>query len=131
MVPFQGVNTTQLLMSAMRLAQDNHRIIANNISNVDTPGYNPVKLDFGATLRNEVRARGRISLRRTRPQHLDSLRFRPVLDSLVVVSKNDYNKVDIEEEIANLSKNTGRYNTYAAIIAKKFEVAKSVLSNAR
>ena len=115
----------------MQLAQDNHRIIANNIANADTPGYNPVKLDFEATLRNAVQGRGRISLRKTRPRHLESLRFRPVSDRLVFASKNDFNKVDIEEEVANLSENTGRYNVYASIIANQFEQMKTMITNAR
>lgn len=130
-MPFEGVSTTTLLVRGMQLAQDNHRIIANNIANADTPGYNPVKLDFEATLRNAVQGRGRISLRKTRPRHLESLRFRPVSDRLVFASKNDFNKVDIEEEVANLSENTGRYNVYASIIANQFEQMKTMITNAR
>ncbi len=131
MAAFAGVNTTTLLIRGMRLAQENHRIIANNIANADTPGYNPLRLDFEATLRNAVEGRGRISLRKTRPQHLDGGRFRPEIERLVYSSKNDYNKVDIEEEISNLSKNTDRYNVYASIVAKQFETAKTMLTNAR
>lgn len=131
MVPFAGVNTTTLLIRGMQLAQNNHRIIANNIANADTPGYNPVRLDFEATLREAIGGRGRISLRKTRPQHLNSERFRPETERLVFSSKNDYNKVDIEEEISNLSENTGRYNVYASIVAKQFDIAKTMLTNAR
>lgn len=131
MSALQGVDTTQLLVSAMKLAQANHRIIANNIAHVDTPGYNPVELDFQATLRNELEGRGRISLRRTDPKHLASERFRPVTARLVFVSKNDYNKVDIEHEIANLSKNTGRYNIFGSLLVKQFQMVKTMLSQSR
>ncbi len=131
MTAFAGVNTSQLLVAGMRLAQDNHRIIANNIANVDTPGYNPVEMDFQSTLRNAVEGRGRISLRRTRPQHLDASRFSIRHTSLVQISKNDYNKVDIEQEIANLAENRGRYNVYGSILVKQFAMVKSMLSNLR
>ena len=131
MTAFAGVNTTELLVAGMRLAQDNHRIIANNIANVDTPRYNPVEMDFQSTLRNAVEGRGRISLRRTRPQHLDASRFSIRHTSLVQISKNDYNKVDIEREIANLAENRGRYNVYGSILVKQFAMVKSMLSNLR
>ena len=131
MAAFAGVNTSQLLVAGMRLAQDNHRIIANNIANVDTPGYKPVERDFQSTLRNAVEGRGRISLRRTRPQHLDASRFRIRHASVVQISKNDYNKVDIEKEIANLAENRGRYTTYGSILVKQFSMIKNMLANLR
>lgn len=131
MAAFAGVNTSQLLVAGMRLAQDNHRIIANNIANVDTPRYNPVEMDFQSTLRNAVEGRGRISLRKTRPQHLDASRFRLDRVSLVQTSKNSYNKVDIEKEITNLAKNRSRYNLYGSILVKQFSMVKSMLANLR
>ena len=79
----------------MPLAEDNHRIIANNIANLDTPGYNPVEMDFQPTLRDAIGGPGRISLRWTRPQHLDASQFGLRHASLVHSAKNDYNKVDI------------------------------------
>lgn len=130
-MPFDGVNTQTLLIRGMQLAQANHRIIANNIANADTPGYNPVRLDFEATLRDAVQGRGRISLRKTRPSHLGGERYRPALEGMVFAAKNDFNKVDIEEEISDLSENTGRYNVYASIVAKQFETVKTMLTNAR
>ncbi len=131
MPPFAGVNTTRLLVSGMKLAQDNHRIIANNIANAETPGYNPVTMDFQATLRNAIEGRGRIGLRRTRPQHLEASRFKLDQSDLVRVAKNDYNKVDIEEETANLAENRGRYLTYGSIVVKQFSMVKNMLANER
>ena len=128
---FAGVNTTNLLVAGMRLAQDNHRIIANNIANVDTPGYNPVEMDFDSTLRNAVGGRGRISLRETRPQHLGASRFKLEHSSVASGSKNDYNKVDLETEIANLDKNRSRYNLYGSILVKQFATVKHMLANTR
>ena len=131
MTAFAGVNTSQLLVTGMRLAQDNHRIIANNIANVDTPGYNPVEMDFQSTLRNAVEGRGRISLRETRPQHLDASRFKLKHATIAQFSKNDYNKVDIEQEIANLAENRGRFITYGSILVKQFSMVKNMLANLR
>lgn len=131
MSAYSGVSTVDLLAGAMGVAQDNHRIIANNIANADTPGYTPVKLDFQETLRSALGGRGRIQLRNTRPQHLErefgSLRTHQFHST----SKNDRNKVDLEMEIAALSKNTGKYSLYASILTKQFQMTKNMLTNTR
>jgi flagellar basal-body rod protein FlgB len=131
MDPYGGIDTSRLLLSGMRVAQANHRFIANNIANVDTPGYNPVSLDFQATLRDAIEGRGRIALRRTRPRHLKAEVFRPAMAGLVIQSKTDYNKVDIDQEIANLSKNTGRFTVYGSLLVKQFQMVTNMLSNTR
>ena len=131
MVAFAGVNTSRLLVAGMRLAQDNHRIIGNNIANVDTPGYNPVEMDFDSSLRSAIEGRGRISLRETRPQHLGASRFKMEHSSISTGSKNDYNKVDLETEIANLDENRNRYNLYGSILVKQFSMVKNMLANTR
>ena len=128
---FAGVDTMTLLVTGMRIAQDNHRLIANNIANVDTPRYNPVHLDFQKTLRNALQGRGRISLRETRPRHLAGGRYSPAIEGVVISSKNDYNKVDIDQEIANLAENRGRYLLYGSLIVKQFQVVKNMLANTR
>jgi flagellar basal-body rod protein FlgB len=128
---FAGVNTTRLLVAGMKVAQENHRLIANNIANADTPGYNPVRLDFQATLNDAVAGRGAIALRRTDPRHLDASRRSVGTTRLVRSSKNDYNKVDIEEEIANLAENRGKYMQYASILTKQFSMVKNMLANER
>lgn len=44
-------------------------------------------------------------------------------------SKKDYNKVDIEQETANIAENT--YNIYGSILVKQFSMVKSILANLR
>jgi flagellar basal-body rod protein FlgB len=132
MVPFSGISTSDLLVNAMGVAQDNHRLIANNIANADTPGYNPVRLDFQDSLRDALMSKGGITLRTTRPDHIKGGgRPRLEIDALIQSSKNDKNKVDIEEEIADLAENTGKFNVYGSILVKQFQMAKSMLQNTR
>lgn len=128
---FRGVDSVQLLTAAMKTAMQNHTVIANNIANVDTPGYNPVRLDFQTTLRDALEGRGRVSLRKTQARHLDALREFPRFQHLALSSKNDYNKVDIEQEMADLSENTGNYTIYGSLLVKQFKAAKDMLSTLR
>ncbi len=131
MRPFAGVDTMRLLVEAMKVTEVNHRVIANNIANVDTPHFNPTRLDFQDTLREIMEGRGRISLRRTQSRHLDMTKHRPDYDRLVTLSKNDANKVDLEEEMTQLTQNTGRYQTYGSLVVKQFDQIKNMLSNLR
>lgn len=131
MAPFAGVDATRLLVEAMKVARENHRILANNIANAETPHYNPVELDFQATLKAAIEGRGRVSLRRTQPRHIDLRLERPKFEGLAFLSKNDYNKVDIEDQMAKLDRNTGRYTIYGSLVVKHFDEVKNMLSMLR
>ena len=126
---FAGVPTTTLLMQAMKVREQNHRFLANNIANVDTPHYTPVELNFEKTLRSMLEGRGGLALRTTRPQHFDLESHRLDFERLAFLSKNDYNKVDLDDQITKLSQNTGEYTTYARLLGKKFEMTKSMLQS--
>jgi len=125
---FSGVSVDEVLTGAMRTAAMNHRHLANNIANIDTPGYVPTELDFQATLREVIGGRGGFALRTTQPRHLDLRTERPQFERIASLSKNDYNKVSLDEQVAKLSRNAGDYTTYASILAKRFEVIKSALT---
>jgi flagellar basal-body rod protein FlgB len=130
-VPFEGVSAVRVLQEGMRVAVLNQDLLANNIANVDTPNYNPVHLDFQGTLREALDGHGRVSLRKTLPQHLEADRWQPQFKRVALTSKNDYNKVDLEQEMADLSENTGRYTTYGSLLAKQFKMVKDMLSGVR
>ena len=129
MSTYAGVDTTTLLVQAMKVREQNHLFLANNIANVDTPHYTPVELDFEKTLRSMVEGRGGVTLRTTRPQHFDHETHRLDFDRLAFLSKNDYNKVDLDDQITKLSQNTGEYTTYARLLSKKFEMTKAMLQS--
>ncbi|HNZ18000.1 MAG TPA: flagellar basal body rod protein FlgB [Candidatus Hydrogenedentes bacterium] len=131
MEPFAGVDVTRVLHNAMRVAATNHRIIANNVANADTPNYNAVRMDFQATLRAALEGRDRVSLRKTQARHLDSVRYLAEFDNLAISSKNDYNKVDLEEEMARLSANTSDYTTYGSLLVKYFQQTRNMLNTLR
>jgi flagellar basal-body rod protein FlgB len=130
-MPLQGVDTTRLLVGAMKVCRQNHLVLANNIANVDTPNFNPTELDFQATLRSALEGQGRISLRKTQPQHFERVVDRPNFERLAILSKNDYNKVDLDDQMAKLAENTGRYTTYASLLRKQFDQVSNALASLR
>ena len=129
---FEGVDTARLLHGAMRVAVTNHTIIANNITNADTPGYNPTSLDFKATLKDVIGGKRSVSLRKTHPKHLEGRpRMSATFERKAVLSKNDFNKVDLEHEMDQLNRNSGNYDVYGALLTKRFTQAREMLQRLR
>ena len=129
MAAFAGVDTSRVLIEAMKTAELSHRYIANNIANVDTPHYNATEVDFQKTLRDALQGRGGFALRTDRPRHLSFTQHRPQFEGLAFLSKNDYNKVYLDDQMAKLSQNSGRYMTYARLLTKRFERTKRMLND--
>jgi len=125
---FAGVDTTRVLLAGMKTAEMNHRYLANNIANVDTPDYNPVNLDFQRTLRAAIDGRESVSLRKDHPRHIEVRRNIAKFEGLASLSKNDYNKVDLDDQMARLSENTGQYTTYASLVSKRFQMVRNMLN---
>lgn len=128
---FAGVDAMDVLRQAMKVSEQNHRIIANNLANGDTPGYNAVQLDFQRTLRNAVESQRKASLRNPEAHRFDESFVSPYFKPLASISKNDYNKVDIDAELARLSENTSNYNVFGSLLAKRFATIKTMLSTIR
>jgi len=115
----------------MKVRRESNRLIASNIANIDTPNYTPVELDFQSTLRASLSGVGRVSLRRTQPQHLEENVRQAGFERLALSSKNDYNKVDLDEQVTKLSENTGQYILYGSLLVKQFDQVKNALANLR
>ena len=131
MSAYSGVDTSHLLVTAMKLCKENNRIIASNVANVDTPNYNPLEMDFKKALHQALNGQGRISLRTVQPRHIEKSTHRPQFERLVHSGKNDYNKVDLDDQMAKLAQNTSRYTTYGSLLVKKFDQVKSMLAALR
>lgn len=108
------------LIAGLRVGEINHKFIANNIANVDTPGYVERNLDFYKTLNAVVRGRGGIELRTSHPRHIPFVKEGVIFEERSSLIKNDFNSVDIDEQILRLSENTGRMTVFSALLAKKY-----------
>jgi flagellar basal body rod protein FlgB len=45
------------------------------------------------------------------------------------VLKNDFNSVDIDEQIAKLTENTGNINIYSSLLSKKFSQLTTIIND--
>jgi flagellar basal-body rod protein FlgB len=92
----------------MDVIWERHRALASNIANVETPGYTRLDVDFNAeieALLNEEKG----DLKNTTPEAIPF----------------PGQEIKIENEIFELSKNTGLFNAMAKIAAIKMRILES------
>jgi len=89
-----------------------HQVISNNIANVDTPGFKRSNVVFEQKLRDLIKERN-ISAHR-----IGKLRPEIVIDRSSAW-REDFNNVDIEKEMMELSKNTLKYKIYVQLLSRK------------
>lgn len=117
--------TFQTLDLALGAAGKRQEVLANNLANVNTPGYKRLDVDFDGMLAKAVDA-ARVGDRSA----LDKLHPGVKADQSVAV-RADGNSVDVDQEMAYLAENNIRYNALVQLTQKKLETLKYVISDGR
>ena len=121
-----GIDKSATLLEKMLdVSSVKHKVIANNIANVNTPGYKKMEVSFADQLEKAL--------------NKDSMNKFDTLQPKIVISKedtsetvrNDGNNVDIDKEVSSLVKNTLTYGIYTQLLAKKYEGIKSAIEGSR
>ena len=104
------------LSSALQLRAARQQILASNIANVDTPGYQARDIDFNAALTNAMQARHMPGLTHTSQGHLtitstDGMIGNPLAYTVQTQPSLDGNSVDLDQQRANFADNTIRYES--------------------
>ena len=112
-----------LLNKTLDKAALRQRVIASNIANVGTPGYQRRGVSFDEELQRAMRP-GEFELRHTRPEHVPSLGMLEQVEPSVVLVDNGYwngiNNVNAEEEIVELAANQLDFDTAAQFLHDEF-----------
>jgi len=129
---FNQVNFFNKILDVCTLKQS---IYANNIANVNTPGYKRHFVSFDRALQNAMDSE-ELSLKTDNPRHIslgNSWKdIRPVekIESNTS-SRNDENNVDIDYEVAQMTKNTLRYQIVADLSSRLVGRYNTVLREVR
>jgi flagellar basal-body rod protein FlgB len=106
--------TTDLLQKGLDAAQLRHDVIANNIANIDTPGFKQSNVEFESYMKEALGGGGGFEAKRTRPEHItfDGEEAAPkvVVDDSTTM-RMDGNNVDIDKQMADMAKNSIWYDT--------------------
>lgn len=122
------VSVERILENALQAAAMRHGAIAENLANVDTPGFKRREVAFLETLRdslNAAAAPGRVRLLRTHPLHLDVSVARPEevtareVREAGLAQRADGNNVDVDREMVELLRNAMQYNALASVISRR------------
>ena len=117
-------NFTDIIGTAMQGAVVRDSVIANNIANVDTPGFKRGIVSFEDTLTSAVadfRNTGELDLSRVQPRislHYDWLNYRI-----------DENNVDIEFEMVQLYQNSMRFDVMSSGIMSYYRILNMVIGS--
>lgn len=106
------IDLNDLIVKGLRAAEMRQGVIANNIANVETPGFRAKRLAFEEVLRDAL---GSGSSSRVRDVDFELLESKSPADPL------NKNNVALEDEVGALVSNTMRYKTYMRILGKRFK----------
>lgn len=99
------------LEAGIRAESFRQRAIANNIANLETPGYRRIDVKFEELLAKALNSPGAVDLSEVEPQ-VHQPQKTPI--------KSNGNDVNLEGEIGQMVKNTLRYKAYIRLLNKKY-----------
>jgi flagellar basal-body rod protein FlgB len=119
-----------ILEQALNAASLRHKVIANNIANVNTPGFKKSEVPFETHLQ-EALANKQLPLTVTHERHIElnpQAVTPPTARTLSDFSlRTDGNNVDIDIEMAELAKNNIYYDAVVQQLSRYFSNVKSVI----
>ena len=121
-----GIDKSATLLEKMLdVSSVKHKVIANNIANVNTPGYKKMDVSFADQLEK--------ALNESSVNKFDALQPKIVIskEDTSETVRNDGNNVDMDKEVSSLVKNTLSYNIDTQLLSKKFEGIKSAIEGSR
>jgi flagellar basal-body rod protein FlgB len=128
----QSLKIFKMATTKMDWAAQRQKVLAQNVSNADTPDYKPKDLkalNFKNVLRDEIAP---VAVARTNPGHLkgtipeqDPFRSRTLMKSFE--ESPDGNEVVLEEQMQKVGDTKGEYNTAVQLMQSNLKMLKMAL----
>jgi flagellar basal-body rod protein FlgB len=109
----------ELLGKLLDVANLRHRVIAQNIANIDTPGYQRLEVAFEDAFAQKLAAPGGTAALLVQPQ---------VVLGAGESERVDGNNVDLEAELGRLTKNSLLMNAFTQIIASRVAAQRAAIA---
>jgi flagellar basal-body rod protein FlgB len=110
--------TEQVISKLLDLTANRHRVLSNNIANVNTPGFRRQDLEFGTALR-EATQEGSAALK--------ALQVSAREDESVPV-RLDGNSVQLEMELAEMSKNLLLHQMALQLMGARLQLQRTAIT---
>lgn len=98
------LNGKNIIHKALDASWKTNEVIAQNISNIDTPGYKRKTVSFEKELLDAMESKG------FKKSDVDKIEIKITEDNKNLSMRLDGNNVDIDAEMAAMAKNTIQYN---------------------
>ncbi|MBA7616056.1 hypothetical protein ES703_23347 [subsurface metagenome] len=112
-------NMIALIEAGIKAESLRQKAIANNIANLETPGYRRIDVKFEELLAKSLDSSGSVDLSKLEPQI-----YRP---RQTPVNSNG-NDVSLESEVGAMIKNSLRYTLYIRLLNKKYRGIESAIN---
>ncbi|WP_025718470.1 flagellar basal body rod protein FlgB [Paenibacillus sp. 1-18] len=123
----------QKLQAGVQAANTRQRVIADNISNADTPYFKRSEVSFEELLQQQMDGNvtplhGKV----TNARHFQIGPVNSIPDAVVTkdgysVMNNNMNNVDIDREMSLMAENQLRYNTYIQEISERIKMMRTAV----
>jgi flagellar basal-body rod protein FlgB len=115
--------TSSALEVAIRGTEQRQTVLANNLANVNTPGFKRSDVSFQGALADALQSSG------GDPSVVDATPFQTTTDSSTSM-RADGNNVDVDSESANLAKNQLLFDSVMAIDTKRLHTMDTAITGA-
>lgn len=130
-------NDTKIIEKALDASWLRNEVISQNIANVDTPGYKKKSVTFEEQLidaldKNRKSSKGIINRKEAYVRdNIEGIEAKVVSDNSNLEYRLDGNNVDIDVEMAEMAKNTIKYNVLTQTLNSSLRRIKSVINEGR
>lgn len=129
-----GTATFNLLGKGLEVSSKRHKVISNNIANVNTPLFKRQIVTFEDEMAKVFDGKVDLVGRREDDRHIPigEINYMDVgpttIKDRIHVMRNDKNNVDIDVEMSDLAKNTMTYQIHSSRLAAMFAGLNDVIS---
>ena len=125
----QSFSQIDILKKTLNVSWLKNKAITNNIANIDTPGYKREVVRFDSVLESAIAGK---RLTQTHPKHIDTGSNGPRIEKEQNTSfRKDGNNVDIDTEMAELSKNQLQFNIATQQLNSKLARLRKAIESGR
>jgi flagellar basal-body rod protein FlgB len=107
-----------LIGKALNIRTANHKVIAGNIANADTPGFKEKEVDFKKQLEKQMTYSGGVDIAETAEEPFGFATL-------------DENTVNMENQVMKLTENSLYYDALVQALSKKFSMMRYIISGGK
>ena len=122
----------RLIQAALAGLSTRQRVIADNVANVDTPGFKAARVDFEAALKQAQSGDSGMRLLGYRGAGgpVEPAKVEPTITVDRSSRREDGNNVDVDQQMLELADTNITYNALSTLTSARFGILRTVINGA-